>query len=69
MSSLYIFKLADMKEIDYVVEEYRGLTGSKQTMKQIYDLATEDKYSFRSINLKTGKFYIRFETQSMLGND
>ena len=42
-----------MKELDYFVEEYSGLVGSKPTMEQIYDLAREDKYSFRFINLKT----------------
>jgi len=67
--SLHIFKLTNLKEIGYVVEEYSGLAGSKQTMKQIYDLATEDKYSFLIMNLKTGKFCIRFEKQMKLGSD
>jgi hypothetical protein len=68
LSSLYIFKLTNMREIDYTVEEYSGLAGSKHTMKQIYDLATEDKYSFLFISLKTGKFYIGVEKQVKLGN-
>ena len=34
-------------------------------MKQIYDLATEDKYTFL-LNLKTGKFYIKFEKEIRL---
>ena len=66
LSSLYIFKLSNMREIDYITEEYSGLAGSKQTMRQIYDLATEERYSFLFINLKTGKFYIRFEKEIKL---
>jgi hypothetical protein len=66
LSSLYIFKLTNMKEIEYVVEEYSGLAGGKQTMRQIYDLATEERYSFLFINLKTGRFYIRFEKEIKL---
>ena len=61
LSSLYIFKLTNMREIDFITEEYSGLAGSKQLMRQIYDIATSERYSFLFISLKTGRFYIRFE--------
>lgn len=66
LSSLYIFKLTNMREIDFITEEYSGLAGSKQLLRQIYDLATEERYSLLFINLKTSKFYIRFETEIKL---
>ena len=66
LSSLYIFKLSNMREIDFITDEYSGLAGSKQTMRQIYDLATKDKYSVLLINVKTGRFYIRFEKEIKL---
>lgn len=35
LSSLYIFKLTNMRDTDFITEEFSGLAGSKQTMRQI----------------------------------
>ena len=69
LSSLYIFKLSNNKEIEYVCEEYSGLSNGKKNMLKIYELATKEKYSFLFINLKTQSFYIKFDKQILINDE
>ena len=51
-SSLYIFKLKNMAEVDAFVQEQSALVG-KKTVYEIYKLATEDQpYSFLFVKLR-----------------
>ena len=64
-SSLYIFKLKNMAEVDAFVQEQSELI-DKNTVYQIYKLATEDKpYSFLFVKLRESDvnriFLIRME--------
>ena len=43
LSSLYVFKLTNNKEVDYLTDEYSGLANSKTNLLKIYELATKDK--------------------------
>jgi hypothetical protein len=51
-SSLYIFKLKNMKEIDTFIEEQSALV-DKKTLYEIYKLATEEPYSFLVVKLRS----------------
>ena len=46
LSSLYVFKLTNIRELEGFLEEYSGLAGNKNDMLEIYKLATFDKFSF-----------------------
>ena len=64
-SSLYIFKLKNMAEVDAFVQEQSALV-DKNTVYKIYKLATEDKpYSFLFVKLRESDInkisMIRFE--------
>ena len=64
-SSLYIFKLKNIAEVDAFVQEQSALV-DKNTVYQIYQLATEDKpYSFLFVKLRESDvkkiFMIRME--------
>ena len=63
-SSLYIFKLKNMKEVDTFIEEQSALVDRK-TLYQIYKLATEEPYSFLFVKLRMSDlnkiFMIRLE--------
>jgi hypothetical protein len=48
-SSLYIFKLKNMAEVDAFVQEQSALI-DKKTVYDIYKLATEEPYSFLFVN-------------------
>jgi hypothetical protein len=69
LSSLYIFKLTNNKEIDYLTDEYSGLSNGKKNLLKIYEVATKEKYSFLFINLKTQTFYIKFDKQILINNE
>ena len=63
-SSLYIFKLKNMKEVDTFIEEQSALVDRK-TLYQIYKIATEEPYSFLFVKLRMSDlnkiFMIRLE--------
>ena len=63
-SSLYIFKLKNMAEVDAFVQEQSALI-DKKTVYDIYKLATEEPYSFLFVKLRERDvnkiFMIRFE--------
>ena len=66
-SSLYIFKLKNMAEVDAFVQEQSALV-DKNTVYKIYKLATEDKpYSFLFVKLRESDvnkiFMIRMEKE------
>ena len=69
LSSLYVFKLTNNKEVEYLTDEYSGLANSKKNLLKIYELATKDKYIFSFISLKTQKFYIKFDKQILINNE
>ena len=50
-SSLYIFKLKNMKEIETFIEEQSALV-DKKTLYEIYKVATEEPYSFLFVKLR-----------------
>ena len=50
-SSLYIFKLKNMAEVDAFVQEQSALV-DKKTVYDIYKLATEEPYSFLFVKLR-----------------
>jgi hypothetical protein len=50
-SSLYIFKLKNMKDIDTFIEEQSALV-DKKTLYDIYKIATEEAYSFLFVKLR-----------------
>jgi hypothetical protein len=63
-SSLYIFKLKNMKEVDTFIEEQSALV-DKKTLYEIYRLATEESYSFLFVKLRESDvnkiFMVRLE--------
>ena len=63
-SSLYIFKLKNMKEVDTFIEEQSALVDRK-TLYEIYKIATEEPYSFLFVKLRMSDlnkiFMIRLE--------
>ena len=63
-SSLYIFKLKNMKEVDTFIEEQSGVVDRK-TLYEIYKIATEEPYSFLFVKLRMSDlnkiFMIRLE--------
>ena len=63
-SSLYIFKLKNMAEVDAFVQEQSALV-DKKTVYEIYKLATEEPYSFLFVKLRESDvnkiFMIRLE--------
>ena len=63
-SSLYMLKLKNMKEIDTFIEEQSALVG-KNTLYEIYKLATEEPYSFLFVKLRESDvnkiFMVRFQ--------
>ena len=69
-SSLYIFKLRNMAEVDAFVQEQSALV-DKKTVYEIYKLATEDKpYSFLFVKLREADvnktFVIRLEKKILI---
>ena len=50
-SSLYMFKLKNMKEVDIFIEEQSALV-DKKILYEIYKLATEEPYSFLFVKLR-----------------
>ena len=66
-SSLYIFKLKNMSEVETFIMEQSALV-DKKTLQEIYDLAVNDKpYSFLFVKLRESDvnkiFMIRFEQE------
>ena len=65
-SSLYIFKLKNMAEVDAFVQEQSALI-DKKTVYDIYKLATEEPYSFLFVKLRESNlnkiFMIRLEKE------
>lgn len=63
-SSLYIFKLKNVKEIETFIEEHSALV-DKKTLYEIYKVATEEPYSFLFVKLREGDvnkiFMVRFQ--------
>ena len=63
-TSLYIFKLKNMAEVDAFVQEQSALV-DKKTVYEIYKLATQEPYSFLFVKLRESDinkiFMIRFE--------
>ena len=72
-SSLYIFKLKNMAEVDAFVQEQSALVDKNTVYKKIYKLATEDKpYSFLFVKLRESDlnkiFRIRMEKEIHIDN-
>ena len=72
-SSLYIFKLTNMSEVDTFVQEQSALVG-KQTLMNIYQMAVNDQpFSFLFVKLRENDvnkiFMVRFEKEIHITNN
>ena len=63
-TELYVYKLRNYRDLESLIEELSALA-PKKTLHQMYQLATEEPYSFWYINLMAkstnNMFFIRFE--------
>lgn len=63
-TDLYSYKLRNYKDLESLIEELSALA-SKKVLLEMYNMATEEPYSFWYINLmaknKNDMFFIRFE--------
>ena len=69
MTELYVFRLRNIKDLEAFIEEVSALA-DKKTLLEIYNLATEDQFSFLYVKLnsksKQNMFYIRFDKNIQL---
>ena len=69
MTELYIFRLRNVKDLEAVIEEVSAIT-DKKTLLQIYNLATDEPYSFLYVRLnaksKNDIVFIRFDKHIQL---
>jgi hypothetical protein len=71
-TELYIFRLRNVKDIDTLLEEFSALLTDKKIFLSIYQLATEQPYSFLYIKL-TAKtindmFFIKFDKKIIIND-
>ena len=63
-SELYVFRLRNYADLESFIEEVSAIY-PKKTILEIYNMATDEPYSFLYVNLRAKKkgdtFYIRFE--------
>ena len=63
-TDLYIYRLRNYRDLESLVEELSALA-PKKTLLEIYNLATEEPYSFLYVNLMQNNinkmFYIKFQ--------
>ena len=63
-TDLYVYKLRNYKDLESLLDELSAIA-PKKTLMEMYNLATEEAYSFWYINLmaksKNDMFFIRFE--------
>ena len=64
ITELYVFRLRNTHDLEAFLEEVSALADEK-TLLDIYNLATDEDYSFLFVQLnsksKNNMFYIRFE--------
>jgi hypothetical protein len=69
MTELYVFRLRNVKDLEAFVEEVSAVT-DKKTLLEIYNLATDEPFSFLYVKLnsksKNDMFYIRFDKKIQL---
>jgi hypothetical protein len=70
MTELYVFRLRNVKDLDSFIEEVSAVA-DKKTLLEIYNLATEEAFSFLYVKLnaksKNEMFYVRFDKKLVLG--
>ena len=63
-TDLYVYKLRNYKDLESLLDELSAIS-PKKTLMEMYNIATEEAYSFWYINLmaksKNDMFFIRFE--------
>ena len=63
-TDLYIYKLRNYKDLESLLDELSAIA-PKKTLMEMYNIATEEPYSFWYISLmarnKNDMFFIRFE--------
>ena len=68
-TELYVYKLRNYRDLESLIEELSALA-PKKTLLQMYNMATDEPYSFWYINLMAKDvnkmFYIRFEKHMSL---
>mgnify|MGYP003642016498 FL=1 len=71
ITELYVFRLRNLHDLEAFIEEVSALADKKSLM-QIYNLATEDPYSFLYVKLnsksKKDMFYINYDKRIELEN-
>jgi hypothetical protein len=67
--NLYVFRLRNVGDLDSFVEEVSAVATKKELL-QLYQIATDEPYSFLFIKLNAKKvndmFYLRFEKKLLL---
>ena len=63
-TEIYVYRMRNQNDLESLLEELSALY-DKQTLLQIYNIATAEPYSFLYINLmakdKRNMFFLRFE--------
>ena len=71
-TELFVFRLRNYKDLETFIEEVSALIDKKSLM-QIYNLATEEPYSFLYVKLNEKKrndmFYINFSKKLIISDD
>jgi len=70
-TELYVFRLRNYADLESFIEEVSAIY-PKKTILEIYNMATDESYSFLYVNLrakaKKDTFYIRFEKRIEIGD-
>lgn len=70
-TELYVFRLRNYADLESFIEEVSAIY-PKKTILEIYNMATDEPYSFLYVNLRSKKksdtFYIRFEKRIEIGD-
>ena len=71
-TELYVYRLRNYKDLDTIIEEISAVY-DKKTLLEIYNIATDEPFSFLYVKLtaknKNDMFYIRFDKKIMLENN
>ena len=68
-TELYVYRLRNYKDLETFIEEVSAVQ-DKKTLLEMYNIATQEPYSFLYINLvaksKKDMFYIRFDKKLVI---
>ena len=70
-TSLFIYRLRNYKDLEAFIEEVSAVQ-DKKTLLEMYNIATQEPYSFLYINLvakkKEDMFFVRFSHKLVVGD-